>query len=139
MTPDRFDPARIGRSVTTDELAALTRAPIRGKLPRPAKGEQYLGGPIPMGWLARAAQLPGKAYHLGTALWYAAGRSKGKNPAVKLTTALAARFGVGARTTRSRALEALKAAGLVTVDVRFGRAPVVTILAAPPTEPEPEN
>jgi hypothetical protein len=128
MAPDPFDPAHVGNPLTTAGLNALTRAPRRASLPRPATGQQYLGGPIPLCWLSKAAALPGKALHLGVALWYAAGRSKGKNPAVKLTSALATQFGVGARTTRSRALEALKRAGLVSVEDRVGRTPLVTIL-----------
>lgn len=129
MTPDRFDPATLGNPVCADRLTALAGA--RSRLPAPAKGEQYLGGPVPMNWLERAAALPGKAFHLGVALWFAAVRSRGKSPAVPLTEALARRFGCGARTTRSRALAALASAGLVSVEVRTGRAPVVTILPAP--------
>ncbi len=128
MTPDPFDPASLGRPVTAATLDALKSAPTRAKLPRPASGEQYLGGPIPLDWLTCAACLPGKAYHLGTALWYSAGRSRGKNPTVKLTSTLAAHFGLGARTTRTRALAALRDAGLVRVEERTGRSPLVTIL-----------
>jgi hypothetical protein len=79
-------------------------------------------------WLELAAALPGKAFHLGVALWFEAVRSKGKNPAVKLTTVLGGRFGLHTRTTRSRALGALADAGLVSVEDRTGRSPVVTIL-----------
>ncbi len=128
MTPDPFDPASLGRPVTAATLDALKNTPTRAKLPRPAAGEQYLGGPIPRDWLSRAARLPGKAYHLGTALWYAAVRSKGKNPTVILTSTLSACFGLGTRTTRTRALAALRGAGLVRVEERTGRSPRVTIL-----------
>lgn len=128
MTPDPFDPACVGRPVTQTELAALRQAPTRTQLPRPAKGEQYLGGPIPLGWLSHAAGLPGKALHLGVALWFAAVRARGKNPAVILTSPLARQFGLSARTTRNRAMSALETAGLVSVRGRSGRSPVVTIL-----------
>lgn len=136
MTPDPFDPARVGRPVTAAALDRLTRA-APGRLPRPATGEQYLGGPIPAGWLTRAAGLPGKALQLGVAVWFAAVRSKTKNPAVTLTAALNARFGLSARPTRARALKALAAAGLVAVEDRTGRPPVVTILPAPPDDAGP--
>src|SRR5581483_3598380 len=85
MTPDPFDPEHVGRAMSAAELDALKRTPTRSRLPRPAKGEEYLGGPIPLSWLGRAAVLPGKALHLGIALWFAAVRDRGKNPAVALT------------------------------------------------------
>jgi hypothetical protein len=128
MSRDPFDPDSVGRAIPAGDLAALRRAEPRRRLPRPGKGEQYLGGPIPLGWLSRAASLPGRALHLGAALWFAAVRSKGKNPSVVLTDALADRFGLKARTTRSRALAVLERAGLVAVENRVGRSPVVTIL-----------
>ncbi|MBM3982553.1 MAG: GntR family transcriptional regulator [Planctomycetes bacterium] len=138
MTTDPFDPTRFGRPVSATHLAALARVPASGQLPYPAKGEQYLGGPIPLDWLAPAAELPGKALHLAIALWYSAVRSKGKNPSVKLTSALATQFGVGARTTRRRALMSLERAGLVSVISRDGRTPLVTILPAPRTAEQNE-
>jgi hypothetical protein len=128
MTPNPFEPALIGKRLTSAELAALTRPPGGHRLPRPANGEQYLGGPVPRCWLTRAAELPGRALHLGIALWYAAGRSRGKNPAVRLTTALAKHFGLASRTTRDRALASLRRAGLVSVETRVGKTTVVTIL-----------
>ena len=88
MTPDPFDPSQAGRAITATDLDGPKQAPRRARLPRPAKGEQYLGGPIPAGWLGRAAGLPGRALHLGIALWFAAVRSRGKCPAVVLTDAL---------------------------------------------------
>ena len=36
----------------------------------------FLRGPIPLPWLQRAASLPGKAYTLGSILWW----FKGMNP-----------------------------------------------------------
>jgi hypothetical protein len=128
MTPNPCAPELVGRTFTAADLDALKRAATRERLPRPARGEQYLGGPIPAGWLERAGRLQGKALHLGIALWFAAVRSRGKNPAVVLTDALAGRFGLKSRTTRSRSVEALEGAGLVRVERRSGRAPVLTIL-----------
>ncbi len=130
MTPDPFDPEAVGRTMTAADLNALTRP----RLPRPGNGEQYIGGPIPIGWVMRAAVLPGKAFHLGIALWFEAGRSPSKDPVVTLSAGLIARFGLSARPTRTRALEALEAAGLVSVEKWTGRPPVVTILPADPPE-----
>jgi hypothetical protein len=128
MTPLPLEPEQFGRALTDADLLRLKGAPVRSRLPRPAKDEQYLGGPVPLAWLSRAAGLPGKALHLGIALWFAAVRSRGKDPTVALTDALADRFGLRSRTTRTRALDALRGADLVRVENRTGRAPLVTIL-----------
>jgi hypothetical protein len=134
MTTDPFEPESFGRAITAADLSTFKQSSTEVRLPRPATGEQYLGGPVPLGWLSRAGKLPGKALHLGVALWFAAIRTKGKNPAVVLTDTLAERFGLRARTTRIRALVALKRAGLVTVENRIGKAPIVTIVPAVPLQ-----
>jgi hypothetical protein len=103
-------------------------APSRKKLPRHRGGEQFLCGPIPCDWLARAARLPGKALAVGVALWFKAGLSK-RNAMVRLTGKLMEQFGIG-RYAQYRGLKALEAAGLVSVERRRGCAPMVTILDA---------
>ncbi len=133
MVPPSFDSEHLGRTITASDLEGLVRSSARSRLPKPGKGEQYLGGPIPLDWLSHAAMLSGKAFHLGVALWYAAIRSKGKNPSVRLSNALAATFGLGDRKTRTRALIALEEAGLVAVKHSNGHAPLVTILPKPTT------
>lgn len=132
MTPDPFDPEHFRRRCAAPGTQPVGPRRVVG-LPRPKDREKYLGGPIPLGWLSRAASLPGKALHLAVALWYAAVRTPDKNPAVKLTRTLAAEFGLSARTTRSRAVDSLVGAGLVTVERRVGRSVVLTILPAPTT------
>lgn len=131
MNPDNTDPTSYGCPLPAAVLASMTAPDRAARLPRPTNGEQYLGGPIPLGWLEAAAALPGKALHLGNALWFAAVRNRDKSPRVRLSNALSARFGLSCRTTHSRALGALATAGLVTVETSTGRAPLVTILPAP--------
>src|SRR5205823_1319932 len=94
-------------------------------------GEPYLGGPIPMDWAERAAALPGRARHLACALWFEALCRPGKSPTVALPPRTLRRFGLAARTTYYRALAVLVAAGLVHVETRRGRPPLVTILPTP--------
>lgn len=130
MSPDPFDPEQFRRRCRPPK-PVVTLPPSRKGLPRPKERERYLGGPIPLGWLSRAASLPGKALHLAVALWYAAVRTPDKNPAVKLTRTLAAEFGLSTRTTRARAIESLAGAGLVEVSKRAGRSVMLTILPAP--------
>ena len=52
----------------------------------------FVKGPIPLEWLSGAAKLPGKALHVGVALWYLYGLRK--NHTVKLTTVTSAIFGL---------------------------------------------
>jgi hypothetical protein len=92
---------------------------------RPAKGERFLKGPVPLPWLERAASLPGKSLHVGVAVWYAAGLMRSRS--VTLSNIAGLRFGLD-RNAKYRALEWLEGAGLVAVERKPGRAPVVTIL-----------
>ena len=80
---------------------------------------------IPVAWLERAAQLPGRSLHVGLALWYEAGRSG--STCVDLSNKLCARFSVE-RTSKYRALRCLEAADLIRPQRRRGRSPRVTIL-----------
>ena len=95
------------------------------RLPRHKPGKRFLKGPIPAEWLSRAASLPGKALHVGLAVWFSAGLAKG--PRVRLSGTVLAMFGVDRRHTAYRALERLEAANLVTVDRHPGRNPLVTL------------
>jgi DNA-binding transcriptional ArsR family regulator len=92
------------------------------------KGE-FLKGPIPLGWLACAAKLSGKApVAVALAIWFQAGRRRSKE--VRLTTAVIERFGID-RKAKYRGLSALEKAGLVRVHRQPRRNPVVTILDWP--------
>src|SRR5262249_8390095 len=73
----------------------------------------FLKGPIPLWWLQRAAQLPGKALHVGIILWYRTGVTRAAS--VVLTRARLREFGIHHDTGR-RALYALQQAGLVCVE-----------------------
>jgi hypothetical protein len=108
----------------------LTAPSGETRLPRPYKGEPYLGGPIPMSWIERAATLPGRAWHLACALWFEALCSRRKSPDVRLPAKTRRRFGLS-RWSYPRALHALQAAGLIRVGHRTGRAAVITLLPVP--------
>src|SRR5262249_40864258 len=100
------------------------------RLPVPQRGEAYLGGPIPMGWIQRAARLPGKAFHLGCALWFQAVCSPSKSAVVKLPRKTRKWFGLE-RHAFYRALDALERARLVQSERRTGKVPLITILGVP--------
>jgi DNA-binding transcriptional ArsR family regulator len=91
--------------------------------PRHRDGELFVKGPIPWSWLAAAMALPGRALHVGIALWLRAGIAGNGVVSVNLS-----RLPVD-RSASSRGLRALEAAGLVSVSRRPGRKPLVTLLA----------
>jgi DNA-binding transcriptional ArsR family regulator len=84
-----------------------------------------LQGLIPFSWLAAAARLPGKSLHAGVALWYAA--CPQTSGVVPLSNIAAHMFGLD-RNAKYRALDWLERAGLIKVERKLGRAPMVTIL-----------
>jgi hypothetical protein len=88
--------------------------------------EQFLKGPIPLSWIIRAFSLPGKAWHVGTVLWFWAGITRSKT--VTLTPSRLRHCGLHPETARQRLME-LKKAGLVRVERRGKQSPMVTILA----------
>ena len=85
----------------------------------------FVKGPIPLPWLEIAARLPGKSIHAGIALWYVAGLTRSR--LVPLSNIAGLRFGLD-RNAKYRALQWLEGAGLVAVERKLGRAPLVTIL-----------
>jgi hypothetical protein len=103
-----------------------------GRLLRLRKGEHFLKGPVPLRWLEAAARLPGRSLHAGLALWYIAGLTR--SPSVPLSNISGDKFGLD-RNAKYRALGWLEKAGLVTVERKLGRAPVVTIIV-PELEPQ---
>lgn len=87
---------------------------------------EFVCGPIPVDWIARAAALPGRALAVGLAVWFVDGTRR-SNKAV--CDSLLTRFGVS-RWAGYRGLRALEQGGLVTVDRHRGRCPRVAILSA---------
>src|SRR5262245_58912641 len=76
--------------------------------PHHQPGEAFLKGPIPKLWLARAAQAPGRALHVGIPLWLQAGiTNRGE---IRLGLAQLSDFGLD-RFAASRGLTELERAG----------------------------
>ncbi len=113
--------------IDPDRLRVRSRLPghRRTRPPRHVKGEGFLKGPVPLIWLEAAARLPGKSLHAGVALWYAAGLTR--SASVPLSNISGLKFGLD-RNAKYRALDWLEGAGLIAVERKLGRAPVVTIL-----------
>ncbi len=85
----------------------------------------FLRGPIPMDWLSKASDLPGKTLHLAMALWWLNGMSKGE--AFKLTGKALDLLHVSRDAMRD-GLNRLEQHGLIRVERKTGQRPVITIL-----------
>ncbi len=108
----------------TQPSQSLGCSPSRSHAPKRSK-EWFLKGPIPLSWVTRAMQLPGKAWHVGTVLWLWAGITSSNT--VVLTRTRLRQCGVHPETARQRLLD-LEQAGLVRVERQGKRSPTVTIL-----------
>ncbi len=78
---------------------------------------------IPLSWIQQASRLPGKALHVGIALWHLVGVSKSRT--VTLTRSRLSQFGLHHETAR-RGLLALEKAGLVRVERSGNKSPRIT-------------
>jgi hypothetical protein len=98
--------------------------------PRHRSREKFLKGPIPLAWLEQAGRQPGKALHVGVALWFLCGVAGHRT--VALSAKVLTSFGLDPRSSH-RALASLERVHLVTVQRHRGRQPRVTLLEASPT------
>ena len=130
-TVDRFswsesDIRRLVDQQAKDKSKAKQTATITIELPRPQRGEKFVRGPIPLDWIKAAIPCGRKSINVVLALWYLAGFNR-SNP-IKLTPATLLDFGVSAESARS-ILKRFEQVGLVSVDRKRGRSPIVTIRA----------
>ena len=116
-------------AVSADELP---RAPRPGQHRR-LRVEPFLRGPIPLAWLASAAQLRKPALPAGLCLWFVRGVSKKTGP-IRVSAAVRKKVRQSAG-QMLRGLRALEGAGLVRfVKDGRGRCPVVEIVCQLRTE-----
>ena len=98
-----------------------------GRKPKTKRSALFLKGPVPLSWLGKAAALPGKGTAwVALALWFKSGLENDSRT-VKLTQKDVRHFAVS-RWAKSRGLDRLEKAGLISVERRIGKSPVVTIL-----------
>lgn len=95
-------------------------------IPKHEPGGRFVRGPIPFDWLGVALALGGKAGNLVFAIWWLAGVER-SNP-IRMTARVLRDFHISPRAAR-RLLVDFERAGLVALDRRRGRGPLVTILA----------
>jgi len=99
--------------------------------PRHGRGEKFLKGPVPWDWLCMAANLPGKALHVGNVLWFIAGIKNART--IALSCKIMGDMGIK-RNAGYRGLTALEEVGLISVTRHRGRCPVITINKLKDTE-----
>jgi hypothetical protein len=104
--------------------ATTSRPAARPPLRRKSTG-RFLKGPIPLAWLAAAARQPGRALHVGIAVWFLAGMKRDRT--VALSPSVLAELGVN-RHAAYRAVGALERANLLSVSRKCGRAPIVSVI-----------
>ncbi len=127
-----FDPRRFtrpqaisGTSILGDKPQHFDRTPtVVPKYPLLPKGGRFIKGPIPLEWLEVAIPLGRKALNVAMAIWYCYGFKQ--ETEIKLTPTKLRPFRVTTETART-ILHKFEAAGLVTVDRKQGRSPLVTI------------
>ena len=86
---------------------------------------RFLRGPIPLTWLHCASRLPGKALHVGIAIWFRAGLRR--SPVIDVSTVFSNEFGV-LRDAKHRAIRQLEKAGLISTAKLPGRSIRVTLM-----------
>jgi hypothetical protein len=113
--------------IDSDRLRILLRTgrALTVRRVRLRKGEHFLKDAVPLLWLETAARLPGRSLHAGIALWCVGGVRRSLS--VPLSNIAGDRFGLS-RNAKYRALRWLETAGLISVQRKMGRAPIVTIL-----------
>ena len=111
-------------SIDPEKLRMSTMiSPISKKSGR--SRQKFIKGPIPLGWITKAAGMEGKTLHVGMTLWFLSGLKRSRK--VALSQSKLKLFGVS-RQTSYRALSRLESAGLVSVERHQGRSPIVIIL-----------
>jgi DNA-binding transcriptional ArsR family regulator len=113
-------------AVSAGELPPPPRPGQRRRL----RAEPFLRGPIPLAWLAKAAQLRKPAIPAGLSLWFVRGVSQRTGP-IRVSAGIRKKVGLSAG-QMLRGLRALEGAGLVRfVKEGRGRCPVVEIVPKP--------
>ena len=104
----------------------------RGRRPNPVRGK-FIAGPVDVAWICEASRLGVKALLVGLALWHIRGLRK--TDTFIVSNLMVAEWGVQPD-AKSRALRKLEKAGLVSIERREKRSPLVS-LVVPSELPQP--
>ena len=109
----------------SETRAVKKKVANRRPIPKHEQGTRFVRGPVPYEWLRVALSHDGKAGNLAWAIWWLAGVER-SNP-IRLTRRVLCNFNISTRAAR-RLLFAFERSGLVEVDRKRGRGPIVTLL-----------
>ena len=97
------------------------------------KRDHFLKGPVPMPWLISAANIPGKALHIGIALWFWSGIKKTKTFILPKNAIRG--LGVSRQTCYAQ-LKVMEKAGLLSIESRKGKKSKITLFPDSPNGDE---
>ena len=117
------------QAIRSEDRIAKKDAADRRPIPEHEKGGRFVRGPIPYEWLRMALSFGGKSGNLAWAMWWLVGMKR-SNP-IRLTGRVLRDFSISTRTAR-RLLDQFERVGLVEVNRKRGRCPVVALLAPKP-------
>jgi hypothetical protein len=123
---DTLDLNKLTLNTQSDALPAVSPT-VSAPPPKRRSHYRFLKGPVSLTWLARAAALPGKALAVGIILWHLHGMRRDDPHPIPLGNNLPKKFGIS-RSAKYRALQWLANAGLVDVDQKTGRNPLVRLI-----------
>ena len=96
-----------------------------GKLVPIPKKKLFLRGPVPMDWLSKAAELPGKTLNVALAIWWLQGMTQSES--FKLTRKSLSLFNIK-RDAASISLKRLEGAGLIKIQKKVGQRPTILVI-----------
>jgi hypothetical protein len=118
-------PSSAWQALRLPQVQSRSRPVSRRRAPR---GDLFLRGPVPLPWLGRACELPGgKPLAVALAIWYLSGLRKSKEN-LRLGSDTLRHFNVTGRSAKKKALLQLERAGLIRVERRQGKNPLVSIV-----------
>jgi hypothetical protein len=121
-TKSTWDPSCLRLDQT--EVACSKGGDRRSRQPSPIR-DKFIAGPIDVSWVCQASRLGVKALLVGLALWHLKGL---RHTATFIVSNLMIRDWGIEPDAKWRALRALEKAGLVTIERRGKRSPLVTLV-----------
>jgi DNA-binding transcriptional ArsR family regulator len=121
MSPSNID---VPRDPNLFRLPAVQERTRLGRGASSARGE-FIKGPIDVAWVRQAAQLGVTALLVGLALWYVKGLRR--TDSFIISNLMVAEWGIQPD-AKSRALRKLEKAGLVSIERRGKRSPLVSLV-----------
>ena len=107
------------------DISSINHQKKKKPFPQKPHYKSFIRGPIDFEWVKQAATLPGKAWLVGTAIWFVVGMAKSNT--ITIQGQIIADLNIS-RKAFNRALDRLAEIGLITVNRRPGCSPEITLL-----------